>query len=338
MCDPLIGRTIRQYEDRIEEISKRCKELERDGRNGEFNNYLRANTLDLMQKRSTDGGNGAHYLNSQLLSLIIAGIIVPVLKVDANGNFAISYEPTNPTITVAPMYTASNGLGSPDATKILEIFAETLRTNNEILVKAIKAKEKDDDIEIFERLLRSANLTSPPRATNTDADRFKQEKQGSGNDQAIMTRRKKESEKSSNEQEQEMKYRRDFSDQHQIDKIPSLNSGMVTNNELAISSEMLQGQGLTVQLPGSILNELRELIGHAVDSELTQSQQVITGKLGPHPQQQQRAYGDLTAQQAYSSASELMLEDQEFIKQIERMQNSQIMEKQRAISKKGIDS
>ncbi len=72
-------------------------------------------------------------------------------------------------------------------------------------------------------------------------------------------------------------------------------------------------------------------MAHVRDPEHARSQQVITGNPGPQPQPQQHPYLDITAKRD-SVRSELMLEDQEFIKQIERTQMSHRIEKQRGLS------
>ncbi len=233
--DPIVGRLIRQYEDRIEELNKRCKELESTGTSIQFDNYVRV--LDLMQTRSRDRRNEAENLSNQLLSLVITGIIIPVLTGDANGNFAIRYEPRNPANTQPPMYDDRNDLTGSGVTKSLEIFAELLRTNHEILLKFIKANEIHYDIEMFDRLLESTDLTSPLQTTNTETDRSKQEKRSLENDQLNIARRAEESEKSKYEWNQEMNYREDFIHQDQIDKPPTSISGMTTNYELPVFSE-----------------------------------------------------------------------------------------------------
>lgn len=324
---PIIQRIIRQYEVKIDELTKRCEKLESAREDEVIDNYLRV-ISDLTQKR---GRNEADYLNTQLMSLITAGIIVPVLILDANGNFAIKYEPRNPANTAGNMYTYRNGPGSLDDTRILEILVQALRSNQETFVKVIKAMERDADIE---HLPWSANLNGPPpRTTNSGSNRFKQDEPRLDNDQAIVTHRG-EAENSNYRQEQERILRRSFIDtvrnQDQIDKIPMSISGMVTSNGLLLFGERLWSQCLTFQMPRDILNELRKLMLHPEHPKHTQSQPVISGKSSPNHKPLNSTYQDFSRNKQRGFPPELMLEDQKFIEQIERMQKNHMMEQLRA--------
>jgi hypothetical protein len=135
-------------QDRIEEQRSKRRELERTRERKAFDDYERAWTIRELKKPSTGTGNGQPVFPSNLiLSLIAAGHIAPVQRIDTNGNSTFSYELRNPSNAAARMGTGENNLSNPEFAELFRIFTKVLDERNKIIMQLIKANGKGDDIK-----------------------------------------------------------------------------------------------------------------------------------------------------------------------------------------------
>jgi hypothetical protein len=132
------------------------------------------------------------------------------------------------------------------------------------------------------------------------------------------------------EQKEELKQRGESIGQGQGDRRSPSN---------ASSQQMIPQQDIATQhTRHREYNPNYDLTQRIEDRKQMQSQQVMTEKSWPKPQPQKSTYQDLMAQQACRScaSSELMLGDEEYIKQAIRTQEIQKMERQRATRQKQV--
>lgn len=305
---PMMERFIRQTEeDKVEEkMKKQQEELDKDGVRQAFESYFRALSLRQLQNLSRDGNSASDPL-SVISNLVNAGMMVPVPVFDEKGNKEIRYELTSSW--QQQNRSVQNGLDFAMVSKLIENIYEK---NTEILIRYFNSRRLGAGKET--RLPNSNDPlqreTIDPQKLNADEYRLESETDSPHHE---------EMKESKEETEQETMRLVEFSggqiQAHQ--KLAELNCELI--NRLPIFNELLQGQRAGIKMPTSILKAIERLM--KMSGQLRQTQQPYA-----HLQKDKCLEKASAAQEAIKQK----IQDQQFVRKIQKMQEARIMEKQKS--------
>ena len=311
----MMERFIRQTEeDKVEEkMKKQREELDKEGVRQAFEGYLRAMSLRQLQNLSRDGNSASDPL-SVISNLVNAGMMVPVPAFDEKGNKEIRYELTSFWQQQDPR--VQNGLDFAMVSKLIENIYEK---NTEILIRCINSMRLE-----YGKGTKLPNSNDPLQGGTTDpqklnADKYRLESETDSSHHEEM----KESEE---ETEQKTIRGVEFSGGQiqAYQKLAELNCKLI--NPLPIFNELLQGQRIGIKRPASILKAIERLMEES--GEIRQTQQ-------PHAQLQKNKC--LEKASAAQEAIKQKIQDQLYIRKIQKMQEELIMEKQKSVAERRIE-